>query len=247
MSRIDGRAETALRPIEIQLGFMKNPPGSVLYRAGGTTVLVNASVVDEAPEWLAGGGWLTAEYHMHPCAGPKRDGGTKKRKGPDGRATEIQRLIGRTLRAGVHLESIGPRTIVLDCDVLEADGGTRTACINAGSIATALTLDWMRRKGMIGSGVLRNLICAISVGRVGGKNMVDLCYVEDSKAEIDLNVVGTEGGLVAEIQGAAEGPPVPRHEIDALVDLALGAFPSIADAQRQALSGIDLQKLQGAK
>jgi ribonuclease PH len=243
MSRVDGREESEMRPIEVTLGFLKHPPGSVLYRAGGTKVLVNASVVDEAPEWLAGGGWLTAEYHMHPCAGPKRQGGAKKRKGPDGRATEIQRLIGRTLRAGVVLESIGPRTIVLDCDVLEADGGTRTACINAGTIATALALEWMRKKGMVGSGVLRSLICATSVGRVSGKNLVDLCYVEDSKAELDLNVVGTATGLVAEIQGAAEGPPVPRQDLDALVDLALGTFPSIADAQRHALSGVELEKL----
>jgi ribonuclease PH len=247
MSRVDGRLENELRPIEVTLGFLKFPPGSVLYRAGGTKVLVNASVVDEAPEWLAGGGWLTAEYHMHPCAGPRRQGGARKRKGPDGRATEIQRLIGRTLRAGVALESIGPRTIVIDCDVLEADGGTRTACINAGSIATVLALEWMRKKGMVGSGVLRSLICAISVGRVGGRPLVDLCYSEDSKAELDLNVVGTESGLVAEIQGAAEGPPVPRHELDALVDLALGAFTAISDAQRQALGGVEFERLSGVK
>jgi ribonuclease PH len=245
MSRVDGRSENEPRKTEIVLGFLKSPPGSVLYRAGGTRVLVNASIVDEAPDWLAGGGWLTAEYHMHPCAGPRRQGGVRKRQGPDGRATEIQRLIGRSLRAGVALEEIGPRTIVVDCDVLEADGGTRTACINAGSIATILALEWMRKKGMVGSGVLRSLICAISVGRVGGRNLVDLCYAEDSKAELDLNVVGTESGLVAEIQGAAEGPPVARHELDALVDLALGTFASIADAQRQALEGVELEKLQG--
>lgn len=245
MKRNDGRQPTELRPIEMTLGFMKNPPGSVLYRAGGTVVLVNASVVDEAPEWLGGGGWLTAEYHMHPCAGPKRQGGARKRASPDGRATEIQRLISRTLRAGVRLEALGRRTIVLDCDVLEADGGTRTACINAGSVATALALEWMRKKGMIGGGALRSLVCAVSVGRVRGEGLVDLCYVEDSKAELDLNVVGTPEGAIAELQGAAEGPPIARGDLDSLVDLALGSFGAIADAQRQALSALNLATLQG--
>ena len=222
---------------------MRTAAGSVLYRAGGTRVLVNASIVDEAPEWLEGGGWLTAEYQMHPCAGPRRQGGAKKRRLPDGRATEIARLIGRSLRAAVLLEQLGPRTIVVDCDVLEADGGTRTACINAGSVAVALALEKMRADGRIGGGVMRGLASAISAGKVGDALYVDLDYKEDVRADVDLNVIGFASGELIEIQGGAEGAPIARSTLDSLTDLAFGAFSSVVDAQRQALNAESLGKL----
>lgn len=237
------RAADAIRPIEIETGFMKTAAGSVLYQAGGTRVLVNASIVDEAPEWLEGGGWLTAEYHMHPCAGPRRQGGAKKRRGPDGRATEIARLIGRSLRAAVLLEELGPRTIVVDCDVLEADGGTRTACINAGTVAVALALEKMRSDGRIGGGVMRGLACAISAGKVGDSLFVDLDYKEDVRADVDLNVIGFSTGELIEIQGGAEGAPIARSTLNSLTDLAFSAFSSVVDAQRQALNAVSLEKI----
>src|SRR5690554_3144354 len=237
------RANDVIRPIEIETGFMRTAAGSVLYRAGGTRVLVNASVVDEAPEWLEKGGWLTAEYHMHPCAGPRRQGGAKKRRGPDGRATEIARLIGRSLRASILLEELGPRTIVIDCDVLEADGGTRTACINAGSVALTLALEKMRLDSRIGGGVMKKLVCAISAGKVGDSLLVDLDYQEDVRAEVDLNVIGLATGELIEIQGGAEGAPIPRTALEALTDLAFSSFSSIVDAQRQALSGVSFDKI----
>ncbi|MCB9620874.1 MAG: ribonuclease PH [Sandaracinus sp.] len=249
MTRTDGRGHDAPRALTIETGLQRNPVGSVLVRTGGTTILVAASIDEGAPPWLdkAGHGWLTAEYAMHPCANPRRqrrDG----RKGPiDGRTSEIQRLIGRALRACVNLERLGARTINVDCDVLDADGGTRTASVTGGFVAVAMALESLRARGLVGPGVLRKPVAAISVGLLGGHPLLDLCYVEDRDADVDLNVVGTADQEVVEVQGTAEGAPVPREKIDAMLDLAMNAMPGLVKAQKEALqqAGIDLGKLVG--
>ncbi len=192
MARHDKRNHDQPRPIEIEVGFQRNAEGSVLYRAGGTVVLCSASLDNDVPKRMAEQetGWLTAEYQMHPRANPKR---REKREGRSGnvrgRTQEIQRLIGRSLRAAVDLKALGPRTITLDCDVLEADGGTRTASVTAGFIATAMAL---YRQGL--ARVLRDQVAAISVGLVKGEVCVDLDYIEDSSAHVDMNVVATAEG-----------------------------------------------------
>ncbi len=242
MSRTDGRSYDALRPVSIETGLQRNPEGSVLYRSGGTTVLIAASVSEGVPDWMrdTGRGWLTAEYAMHPRANPER----KRRDGRsgriDGRSSEIQRLIGRALRAALDFEKLGERMITVDCDVLDADGGTRTASITGGMVALAIALDRLRATGLVKKGVLREPIAAISVGLVGDHPMLDLCYTEDRDAEVDLNFVGTPGGSVVEVQGTAEGAPIAREKLDQMIDLALGAMPELAEAQKRTLSGLDI-------
>ena len=219
MPRSDGRALDALRPVEMIPGFHRPSEGSVLYRAGGTVVLCVASIDDKVPPFLEGKnqGWMTGEYLMHPRANPKRQERDGRGKAPSGRTQEIQRLVGRSLRAAVDLSKLGPRTLTIDCDVLEADGGTRTASITGGFVALALALAKVKAMG-----ALREPVAAISVGLVKGLgHALDLCYVEDSKAEVDLNVVATASGKIVEIQGTAEGEPVERKEIDRMVDLGL--------------------------
>jgi len=249
MTRDDGRSANALRPIEIETGIQRNPEGSVLYRCGGTTVLVSASVSEGAPDWLRkpGHGWLTAEYAMHPRANPNRQRRDGRRGRIDGRTAEIQRLIGRALRASVALENLGERSIFVDCDVLDADGGTRTASVTGGLVAVCMALDDLRKRGLVAPGVLRAPIAAISVGLVDGSALLDLCYTEDRDAEVDLNVVGTAEGAFVEVQGTAEGAPVPRAKLDEMLDLALGAMPALVGRQKEALAevGVDLQKLVG--
>lgn len=246
MTRTDGRSYDALRPVTIETGIQRNPEGSVLYRCGGTTVLVSASIDESAPGWLEDGhGWVTAEYDMHPRANPSRQRRDGRKGSISGRTAEIQRLIGRALRAAVVLEKLGPRTIHIDCDVLDADGGTRTASVTGGFVALAMALDKLRKRGAVSKGILREPIAAISVGLVGDAPMLDLCYVEDRDCQVDLNVVGTAAGAFVEVQGTAEGAPVPRAQLDALLDLGLGALPALAQKQREALAsvGVDLDKL----
>ncbi len=243
MTRIDARAADQLRPIEISLGIQRNPEGSVLYRSGKTTVLISASVSEGVPEWMRdqSSGWVTAEYLMHPRCSPQRQ---RRKTTPDGRASEIQRLIGRALRAAVDLEKLGPRTVAIDCDVLDADGGTRTASVTGGMVALVLALDHLRKRGLVGGGVLRDLVGAVSVGLIGGAPTLDLCYVEDRDAQVDLNVVATAGGKVVEVQGTAEGEPMERTQLDAMVDLAIGSMETLARKQREALVGVDLDRLR---
>jgi len=214
----------------------------VLYRAGGTIVLCTASVDEKVPPFLEGKGqgWLTAEYQMHPRANPRRQDRDGRGKPLGGRSQEIQRLVGRALRAAVHMEKLGTRTITIDCDVLEADGGTRTAAITGGFVALALAL------AKIGARALREPVAATSVGLLDASGLaLDLCYVEDSKARVDLNVVATSSGKIVEIQGTAEGAPVERRDIDAMVDLALAGIVKLGQIQRDALSraGVDLAGL----
>jgi ribonuclease PH len=242
MPRIDGRPLDALRRVEMILGFHRLSEGSVLYRAGGTAVLCTASVDEKVPPFLEGKnqGWVTAEYQMHPRANAKRQERDGRGRAPSGRTQEIQRLVGRALRAAVDLGKLGPRTIAIDCDVLEADGGTRTAAITGGFVALAIAL------AKIGARALRESVAATSVGGIDGiGNALDLCYVEDSRARVDLNVVATATGKIVEVQGTAEGEPVERREIDAMVDLALAGIATLSQVQREALagSGIDLKSL----
>jgi ribonuclease PH len=246
-TRADGRSATSIRPVRIETGVQRNPEGSVLYQCGGTRVLIAASIDDGVPSWLRGSGrgWVTAEYAMHPRANPQRQERDGRKGRIDGRSQEIQRLIGRALRAAVATEKLGERTITIDCDVLDADGGTRTAAITGGFVALALAIDRLRAAGLVGPGVIRSPIAAISAGIVGGTALVDLDYSEDSRAEVDLNVVGADAGAIVEVQGTAEGAPVPREQWSALVDLALRAMPALRAAQDAALAaaGVTLARL----
>jgi len=231
MIRSDNRESHALRPIVIERGFVRNSPGSVLYRAGATVVLVTAHISDTVPSFLEGKsiGWLTAEYSMLPGSTPSRN-----RRGADGRATEIQRLIGRSLRAVVDRKALGPWTIHIDADVINADGGTRTAAITAAFIAVS---DAVRgRFGLeVSRAVLKDSIAAVSAGIVGGIPVLDLDYSEDSTAEVDLNVVRLGGGGLVEVQGTGEGGTFSRTELDALMNLAEAGIDRLTSLQRECL------------
>jgi ribonuclease PH len=242
MPRPDGRALDTLRLVEMTPNFHRPSEGSVLYRAGGTVVLCTASVDEKVPAFLEGKGqgWLTAEYQMHPRANPRRQDRDGRGKGLGGRTQEIQRLVGRALRAAVDMRKLGARTITVDCDVLEADGGTRTASVTGGFVALALAL------AKVGVRALREPVAATSVGFLDGTGLaLDLCYLEDSKARVDLNVVATATGKIVEVQGTAEGDPVPRRDVDAMVDLALAGIEKLAREQRAVLAaaGVDLAAL----
>ncbi len=229
MPRHDGRSSSDLRPVSLQRGFVRTSPGSVLYRSGATTVLVTAHVSDKVPPFLEGKGvgWLTAEYAMLPGSTP-----TRKDRRADGRSTEIQRLIGRSLRAVVDTKALGPWTIHVDADVIEADGGTRTAAITAAFVAVA---DAVRTRFGEPRGVLRDSLAAISVGIVGGEPVLDLDYVEDSSADVDFNVVRIGGGGLVEVQGTGEGGTFSRSQLTALLDLAEAGLDRLGALQREAL------------
>jgi ribonuclease PH len=247
--RPDGRDPRQLRSPELICGFHRNSEGSVLYRAGGTVVLCTASVDPKVPPFLegTGKGWITAEYQMHPRANPPKRESREGRsgKGPSGRTQEIQRLVGRALRAAVDLGRLGERQISIDCDVLEADGGTRTASITGGFVALCLALDVLKRRGDLLAPVVRAPVAAISVGHVFGAHALDLVYIEDSKARVDLNVVATEPGDIVEIQGTAEGAPVPREQVDRMIDLGLEGIQQLCGIQRRVLRdhGVDLDAM----
>ena len=253
MARPDSRALDALRPVEMTPGFHRLSEGSVLYRAGATVVLCTASIDDKVPSFLEGQnkGWLTAEYQMHPRANPRRQDRDGRGKPPSGRTQEIQRLVGRALRAAVDLDKIGSRTITIDCDVLEADGGTRTASITGGYVALALAIAKLTKSGALKQRVLRERVAATSVGCLDlpGKDAselaLDLVYLEDSKARVDLNVVATAEGKIVEVQGTAEGEPVERKQVDAMIDLALRGIATLCAVQKDALAnaGVDLATL----
>jgi ribonuclease PH len=248
VNRPDGRARDALRPVEILPGFQRNAEGSVLYRAGRTVVLCTASVDPSVPAWMAGQGrgWLTAEYQMHPrCSPGRREARDGRGKAPSGRTQEIQRLVGRALRAALDLSRLGERTIVIDCDVIEADGGTRTASVTGGFAALALALARLREGGALGEPALRDQIAAISVGHLDAGLALDLVYAEDSAARVDMNLVATAQGAVVELQATAEDEAIPRAELDRMVDLGLSGVRTLAQVQREALAkaGVDLAAL----
>jgi len=237
--RSDGRRGDELRPLELELDYTEQPLGSVLCSMGRTRVLCTVSEELSVPRWLRGSGrgWLTAEYSMLPGATDRRTDREASRGKLSGRTMEIQRLIGRSLRAVVPLESLGERTLWVDCDVLQADGGTRTASISGAFVALALALSRLSRKGALQGPALRDQVAAISVGVVGGELMLDLPYEEDARAEVDMNVVATGAGRFVEVQGTGEDGTYDRVQLDGLLDLALSGIETIADVQRSALEG----------
>jgi len=235
MTRQDGRALNALRPISIRRGFTQSSPGSVYIQAGRTTVLCTASVDESQPPWMKDeeSGWVTAEYNMLPGSTSPRK--RRERGKTDSRSTEIQRLIGRSLRAAVNIKALGPRTITVDCDVLEADGGTRTLSITGGWLALADAVASISAELPDRSKVFNSSIAAISVGVHKGEVLLDLDYSEDSTAEVDLNVVMTGAGDFVEIQGTAEGVPFGRELLDRQLELAAGGIEELTRIQRETL------------
>ena len=238
MARRDGRDADQIRPVDIQRRFTRAAPGSVLYRSGDTHVFVTASVEDRVPHWLSGRGqgWTTAEYGMLPGSTRDRKSRASSTGRVDGRTQEIQRLVGRVLRSVMDLRAIGERTIWLDCDVLQADGGTRTACINAAYVALCDALRTHTFKPALKSWPIREPVGAISVGVCGGTPLVDLDYSEDHKAEVDMNVVMTGSGEFLEIQGTGESRPFTAQELEAMLDLARGGIQAVLEASRAALA-----------
>ena len=237
--RSGGRGPDELRPISIEPGFVRSAHGSALIAAGGTRVICTASVQESVPKWLTGqgGGWLTAEYGMLPASTGERKARDVSRGRPDGRTVEIQRLIGRSLRGVVDFAALGENSIYLDCDVLQADGGTRTASITGAYVALALACERLIAAGTIPRSPLTGSVAAISCGMVGGVPLLDLDYPEDSAAEVDANVVMTgEGGLV-EVQATAERTPLSRAHLDELLALAAGGIGRLREAQASALDG----------
>ena len=222
MPRSDGRANDQLRPVTVTVDYAKYAEGSVLIEFGNTRVLCAASIEDRVPAFLdgRGQGWVTAEYAMLPRAGTSRSQRESVAGKIGGRTHEIQRLIGRSLRACMDLRALGERSIVLDCDVLQADGGTRTAAITGAWIALQRACATLKQRGALKTSPVRFAVAAVSVGVVSGQTMLDLAYVEDSKAEVDANVVMTAKGDYIEVQGTAEGKPFSRQRLGELLDLA---------------------------
>ena len=233
--RIDGRAWDEMRPVRMIPGFTSYAEGSVLIEMGGTRVLCNASVQESVPSWRlgSGAGWLTAEYALLPRSTHQRT--RRETQGLSGRTQEIRRLIGRSLRAAVDLAKLGERTIILDCDVLQADGGTRTASITGGYVALALAVQRLVEEGDVPPSALSKGVAAISLGLVGGQLLLDLCYEEDSSAGADFNVVMTSDSKLIEVQGTAEGALFDRAALDAMLDLAEQGIGQLMVLQRQVI------------
>ncbi|MFJ6782325.1 ribonuclease PH [Streptomyces yangpuensis] len=239
MSRIDGRTPEQLRPVTIERGWSKHAEGSVLISFGDTKVFCTASFTEGVPRWRKGSGegWVTSEYSMLPRSTNTRGDRESVRGKIGGRTHEISRLIGRSLRAVIDYKALGENTIVLDCDVLQADGGTRTAAITGAYVALADAVAWGQQKKLIKAGrkPLTGTVAAVSVGIVDGVPLLDLCYEEDVRAETDMNVVCTGDGRFVEVQGTAEGEPFDRKELNALLDLAAGGCADLEALQRGAL------------
>jgi ribonuclease PH len=240
MSRFDGRTPDQLRPVTIERSWSKHAEGSVLVSFGDTRVLCTASATQGVPRWRKGSGegWVTAEYAMLPRATNTRGDRESVRGKIGGRTHEISRLIGRSLRAVIDYKALGENTVVLDCDVLQADGGTRTAAITGAYVALADAVSWMQANHFIKarSRPLTGTVAAVSVGIVDGVPLLDLAYEEDVKAETDMNVVCTGDGRFVEVQGTAEGQPFDRAELDALLALAVGGCTELTAAQQAALA-----------
>ena len=239
MTRPDGRSADELRPVSWELGFQEWAAGSVLFSMGKTRVLVAASISNDAPRWLkgTGGGWVTGEYSMLPASTTERSSREVNRGRPGGRTQEIQRLIGRSLRSITDLSRLGERTITVDCDVLQADAGTRTASITAGYIALALALRTLAEQGKVPDDLLADSVAAVSVGIVDDEPRLDICYEEDAGAEVDFNVVMTGAGDLVEVQGTAEGTPFSRGDLEIMLDLASSGVARLTQLQREALGG----------
>ncbi len=237
MTRVDGRSHDELRAVTIETGFMPNAEGSCLASMGDTRVICSASVEDSVPRWMKGQGkgWLTAEYSMLPRATNDRVSREVNKGRPSGRTQEIQRLIGRSLRAVTDMSAMGERTLWLDCDVLQADGGTRTASITGAFVAVAQAFALLQARGDISSSPLIDSVAAVSVGVIGGAPCLDLNYAEDSTADVDMNVVMTGQGKLVEVQGTAEKGTFDRAELDVLLDLATKGIAELAGHQEIAL------------
>lgn len=238
MPRTDGRAHDQLRPVTITRGWLDHAEGSVLVEFGRTRVLCAASVTKGVPRWRKGSGlgWVTAEYAMLPRATNTRSDRESVKGRIGGRTHEISRLVGRSLRAAVDYRSLGENTIVLDCDVLQADGGTRTAAITGAYVALVDAVSYLRAEGALAGEPLVASVAAVSVGIVGGEPMLDLCYEEDVSAGTDMNVVMTGDGAFVEVQGTAEAEPFDRALLDSLLDLAASGCASLTAMQQQALA-----------
>ena len=236
--RHDGRAPNQLRQVRITRSWLDHAEGSVLVEFGATRVLVAASVTEGVPRWRKGSGlgWVTSEYAMLPRSTHTRSDRESVRGKIGGRTHEISRLIGRSLRAVIDYKALGENTIVLDCDVLQADGGTRTASITGAYVALVDAVGWLRQRGALVGEPLLDSVAAVSVGVVNGTPVLDLDYVEDSGAEVDLNVVATGSGKFVEVQGTAEGEPFDRDVLNQLLDLGLAGCADLARLQREALA-----------
>ena len=236
MTRHDGRTPSQLRPVTFTPGFAPNATGSVLVSTGETRVICSAMIEEAVPRWMkeqqVSGGWVTAEYSMLPYSTLQRKQRDSSRGKVDGRATEIQRLIGRSLRAALDLDKLGQRTMWIDCDVLSADGGTRTASITGASVAAALACRKLMAEGKIKQWPIKQLVTAVSVGIVNGVALLDLCYVEDKDAAVDLNVVMTEGGQFVEVQGSGEESTFSEAELNTMLSLARGGIGELVGMQR---------------
>jgi len=239
MPRIDKRTSYQLRPVKFTPNFTNYAEGSVLIETGQSRVLCNVSVEDGVPKWReqSGGGWLTAEYGMLPRSTHQRM--PRRRGSESSRAQEIRRLIGRALRAAIDLDKLGPRTLTLDCDVIQADGGTRTASITGAYVAVVLALQQLIKSGELPSEVLITPVAAVSVGVVNDELLLDLCYEEDSVADVDMNVVMTGTGQFIEIQGTAEGAPFDQETLFGLVDLARTGIEELLAEQTAVLAGFN--------
>ena len=237
VSRIDGRETDQLRPVEIRRNYLRHAEGSALISMGGTTVLCSASVDENVPPFLKGSGkgWVTAEYGMLPRSTNTRVSRDGRRSSVSGRTQEIQRLIGRSLRAVFDLDSLGERSILIDCDVIEADGGTRTASITGSFVALCDAVKWLSNRDLLDKDPIRDAVAAISMGIIGGVPMLDLCYDEDSTADVDMNLVMTGGGDLVEIQGTAEHHPFSTDQLSAMLELGKQGVNQLIDLQKQAL------------
>lgn len=237
--RSDGRRNDELRPVTIVPGYVIYPEGSVLYTAGKTKVLCNVTIEEGVPRWMqtqgVSGGWITAEYALLPRSTHQRT--PRESNALSGRSHEIRRLIGRSLRAAVDLNKLGQRTCIVDCDVIQADGGTRTAAITGGYVALIMALNKLIQAEILPPNVIKTAVAAVSVGVVRGIPMLDLCYEEDSTAEVDMNVVMTAQGDYIEIQSTAEGAPFSRNILDELLDLAHKGISELLAIQRSILEG----------
>ena len=233
--RTGGRRTDQLRSVMIETDVAPYAEGSCIISTGATRVLCTASVSTDVPPWreASGSGWVTAEYAMLPRATHTRT--RRERAGAKGRTQEIQRLIGRSLRSVTDMKTLGLHTVTVDCDVLHADGGTRTASITGACVAVSLAFEYLVSEGLVVRNPMRERVAAISVGLVNGEARLDLDYEEDSSAQVDMNVVATQGGGLVEVQGTAEGDPFPREDLDAMIDLAMAGLETLFAAQASAL------------
>lgn len=240
MLRIDGRANDELRPVRINPNYLDYAEGSALMEIGATRVICAVSMEERVPSFLQGmgQGWITAEYAMLPRSTQVRT--PRETMGLRGRTQEIRRFIGRSLRGAVDLEALGERTLIVDCDVLQADGGTRTASITGGYVALVIALDRLMQGGLLPAEVFKTAVAAVSVGLMNGEVLLDLCYEEDSHAEVDFNVVMTAEGQFVEVQGTAEKQPFPREVMDRMLNMADKGIGELLEVQREALRTIGL-------